>query len=197
MRFDIAALDLASGRDQWHVRDIFAADDFGSGVEAVTLGNDGGIELWGRCVKEVIHTKWWRWRMDHGIPYPEQDCEVIEQPLRVTLSPTDGSVVKSELLARPKERIVARLSKPGASPGVLILCLVDHRESSHSDRPRTLPWRVDAITHDSWPALLRRAPAGGMAALDFPNHAALTPSGRFVIGGDPAEDKRQWQVRAW
>jgi hypothetical protein len=27
--------------------------------------------------------------------------------------------------------------------------------------------------------------------------AALTPSGGLVIGGDPAEDRRQWQIRVW
>ncbi len=197
MHFDIAALHLESGRDQWHVRDIIAADDFRSGVEAVTQGKSGGIELWGRRVKEIIHTKWWSWSMDHGIPYPERDGEVVEQPLRVTLSPADGSVIKSELIARPKERIMARLARPGTTPGMLILCLIDHRESSHSDRPRMLPWRAHAIAHESWLEFPWREPSGAKAALDFPKHAELTPSGRLVIGSDPAEDKRQWQIRVW
>ena len=197
MHFDMVAFDLTLGVERWHVRDIIAADDFRSGVEAVTQGKDGGIELWGRRVKEIIHTKWWRWRMDHGIPYPEQDGEIIEQPLRVTLSPSDGSVMKSELLARPKERIMARLARPGSSPEVLILCLIDHRESSHSDLPRTLPWRADLIAHESWLEFPKREPAGATTSLDFPQHSALTPSGRLVTGGDPAEDRRQWQIRVW
>lgn len=197
MHFEIAARDLTTGNERWHVRDIIAADDFRSGVEAVTRGRNGGIELWGRQVREIVHTKWWRWRMDHGIPYPEQDVEIIEQPVRVTLSPTDGAFIQQELLARPQERVMARLARPGTSAEMMILCHFDHQELSHSDQPRRNPWRAAAITHGSWPGVLRRPPAGPVAALDFPNHAALTPSGRLVIGGDPAKNKRQWQIRVW
>lgn len=66
MHFDFAALDLTTVAARWHVRDIVPADDFRSGVEAVTSGQNGGIELWGRRVKTIIHTKWWSWRMEHG-----------------------------------------------------------------------------------------------------------------------------------
>ena len=72
--------------------------------------------------------------MEDGIPYPEQDREVIEQPLRVTLSPSDGSIIKRELLARPKERVLARLARPGTSTEVLVLGLFDHREAIHSNQ---------------------------------------------------------------
>lgn len=164
----------------------------------MTLGKTGGIELWGCHIEEIVHTKWWRWRVEDGIPYPEREVETIEQPMRVTLSPTDGSVLKRELLADPKDRIMARLARPGASPEVLILSHFDHRELNPSDPPRLNPWRAETISHQSWPGVPRRGkPAGPMATLDFPNHSALTPSGRLVIGGDPAENKRQWQIRVW
>jgi hypothetical protein len=197
MHFDFAALDLTTGAGRWHVRDIVSADDFASGVEALTLGQDGGIELWGRQVKSIIHTQWWRWRMDQGIPYPQQDSEMIEQPLRATLSPTDGSIKNRELLGRPKERITARLARPGGSAEVLILCLLDHRDSRVSDKSRLNPWRAEAILHEFWPGIARRDPAGARSTLDFPSHGTLTPAGGLVLGGDPAEDKRQWQIRVW
>ena len=197
MHFDFASLDLTTGAGRWHVRDIVPADDFASGVEAVTLGQDGGIEIWGRHVKTIIHTQWWRWRMDHGIPYPEQDSEAIEQPLRVTLSPIDGSNKKRELLGRPKERVMARLARPGGSAEVLILCLLDHRELSQSAQPRLNPWRAGAVLHEFRPGIARREPSGAKSTLNFPIHGTLTPAGGLVLGGDPEEDKRQWQIRVW
>lgn len=197
MHFHIAAHELTTGAERWHVRDTIPADDFRSGVEAVTLGMGGGIELWGRHVREIVHTKWWSWRVEEGIPYPEQDREIIEQPVRVTLSPTDGTFRKRELLGRPNERVMARLARPGVAAEAMILCHLDHRELNHSDQPRRFPWRADAITYGSWAGVLQRPPAGALATLDFPNHATLTPSGRLVIAGDPAEDKRRWQIRVW
>ena len=197
MHFDFEALDLKTGARRWQVRDVIEADDFISGVEAVTRGQNGGIELWGRHVKTIIHTKWWSWRMDHGIPYPEQDTEVIEQPLRVTLSPADGSVKKRELLGSPKERVMARLARPGGATEMILLCHLDHRGASESSGPPELPWRAKTIARETWPGIPRREPAGAKATLDFPNHAALTPSGGLVIGGDPAAERRQWQIRVW
>ncbi len=197
MHFDFEALELTTSSRRWHVRDIIPVDDFISGVEAVTSGPNGGIQIWGRHVKTIIHTKWWRWRMDHGIPYPEQDTEVIEQPLRVTLSPSDGSVRNRELLGRPRERVMTRLAGPGGSADVMILRLFDRGRSNHSDRSRLAPWRAQKIPNELWPETPRREPSGAKSTLDFPNQVSLTPSGSLVIGGDPAEEKREWQIRVW
>ena len=209
---DITAFDLTSGAERWHIRDIIPdmsigqygpnqahrsryGYGYGYGYGSVTLGKNGGIFFWGIHRKKITYTQWWRWRMDHGIPRPKQDSEYTEQPLRVTLSPIDGSVRSSELFARPREQVIASLARPGKSPDVLIIR--EFYDRKPSNQPDLVPWRAEVITHQSRLLFSSRVPAGMITTNDVPEHAALTPSGRLVIGGDSAEDKRQWQIRVW
>lgn len=197
MHYDFVALGLATGRENWHVRDIVSTDDFISGVEAVTRGNHSGIELWGRHIEDITHTYWWRWRMEDGIPYPERETEVIEQPLRITLSSSDGSITTRELLAHDRERVIKRLAKPGrTSVEALLLGRFDDDKFDKSEKLQMAQWRC-AQTHASLLGGFHRDPVGKNIGIHFPDHAILTPSGKLVIAGDPAEDKRQWQIKVW
>ncbi len=193
---DIAALDLTSGAERWHVRDnnIGKVRRF---VETVTLGQNGGIELWGGQITEIAYTKWWRWRMDHGIPYPERYESMIYQPMRVTLSPIDGSIRSSEVSVRPGEQVKARLARPGKFTEVLILQEFFDPWKARRGLPEVNNWRAEVISPQFQLFVPIREPEGTMTSSEFPDHVALTPSGRLVIGGCPVKDQRQWQIRVW
>jgi len=191
----IAALNLTTGAERWHVRDINIGEL--RYVESVTLGQDGGIELWGGKMTLIVYTKWWRWRINDGIPSPERLENMTDQPLRVTLSPMDGSIRKSKVFARPEERVKARLGRPGEATEVLILQEFCGDLSAMFGEPEVNTWRAKVITPQFRLVVPIREPEGTMTSLDFPDHAVLTPSGRLVIGGCPAKDQRQWQIRVW
>ncbi len=205
---EVMAFDLTSGVERWHHTDIIAhmslgqygpsqahRSCYGYAAGSLTHGRDGGIELWGTIGQKTLRTKWWRWRMDGWVPRPELDNRYRTQEIRVTLSPSDGSYRDSELLAAPMENALASLARPGGDPERLILREAPDRKLSDPSDPVT--WRADGIADSSRGILPSRKPAGIVTSGDFPEHAALTPSGRLVIGGDPAHDKRQWQIRVW
>lgn len=193
---DISALDLTSGAERWHVRSI-KTGDLGRYIESVTLGQNGDIELWGSKMLLTVYTKWWRWRINDGIPSPERLENMTDQPQRVTLSPKDGSIRKSKVFARPGERVKARLSRPGESTEVLILQEFCGDLSAMFGEPEVNTWRAEVITPQFRLVVPIRQPEGTMTSSEFPDHVVLTPSGRLVIGGCPAKDQRQWQIRVW
>ncbi len=185
-----AALDLATGDERWHSLHMHSFN-----VDAFTTGSDGGIELWGLHSKEITRTKWWRWKMDHGVPRPLQKAERVISPLRITLSPSDGSVVKRELLTSGNERVVAQLTDP-TTEKIKVVILRPGDSYLADPLPRS-PWRAIKIDSNSPFDFFSRQPGGKVACRAFPEHAALTPSGHLVIAGDPAEEKREWQIRVW
>lgn len=199
MRFETVALDLRAGGERWSIADQISPEDFAGGVRDVTHGADGSIEYWGIRVDHVARTKWWRWRMDHGIPYPETETYPVERPVRVAVSPVDGSAIDRKPIAKSGERVVCLLANSAQAPvEVVILRTFDHHSPIILNEPQVEPWRAATVGPKSWRQILLREPGGPAAYPDFPEHAALTPSGRLVVAGDPEDrKKRQWQLRVW
>lgn len=189
VEYHFAALDLSTGDERWHIQPHLPC-----GVEAITSGRDGGIELWTADETKAVHTKWWRWKMDHGIPRPLQEVERITPPLRITLSPSDGSFIKRERILRQNERVAAWLTKPGSESVKSVIPCAFQNLAKPTKQPS---WRVVDIDARSLLGFLSRQPGGNAACDAFPEHAALTPSGHLLITGDPAEHKFQWQIRVW
>ncbi len=188
---EIAALDLTTGKERWFAIDPLSGDPNSAGMDTLALDRDGTPTLWGRYVKETTRTKWWLWSWQNGIPLPMRQSETIEHPLRISVSTIDGSLVKRERLARGNEIITEKLTKPGFEEVSAVILRSMRGRDKTSDQSQQESWRAVQIDSNSPFDYFSRQPGGNVACRAFPEHAALTPSGRLVIAGDPAEEKRE------
>jgi outer membrane protein assembly factor BamB len=175
------AYDLRTGAERWRLGELSVRGTMGD-IAEITLADNGDFILWSGVLYMGQHYRWRRFGF--ALWTRQLVTEYHSRPLRIVLSGRDGTVRETKNFGGWGDRLIRGVPwAEGGNTGAVALRL------KGDDRPPSGQWqlwRVDGSGRPVSRALFPR-PGGALEELDPDGPALLTPSGKFALGGHPAQ----------